>query len=163
MGSQFKPTTALPDQGQQRYVPRAPDANGGGPQGHALVGLVFGEEVLFDALAITDTAAHDSNGPASGNPTGTAFDQAYGVYKTALVTSTLNEAVSIQPQWSRDLTNWYAFGTATAVTAWVSGAAVGAAIALSGPSLYVPYVRLVATCATAPTSGVLNAWLERLG
>lgn len=164
MGSKFRPTTALPDQYQQRYVPRATDVNGGGPQGHALVGMVYGEDVLFDNLSITDTSAHQSyGGPlANNNPTGNAFDQAYAPYKTAVGTSTLNEAVSLQPVWSRDGKTWYSFGAATSVAA-STGAAIPWVVALSTPSQYLPYVGVTATCTTAPTSGALNGWLERLG
>ncbi len=151
---------------QNEWVPRSPDVNGGGKQGMRLVGLVFGEEVLFDAAngTIADTAAHMSHGPTAVNPTGTNFDQVYAVYKTALVTSTLNQSVSLQPMWSRDGTTWYAFDTATSVTAYSgTGPAQSTTIFLSTPTLYLPYVALQATCATAPTSGELLAWLERLG
>ena len=167
MGSQFRPTTAPPDRELQRYVPRAQDEYGGGPQGMALVGAVFGEDVMFDALAITDTTAHQPYGGnpiANDNPTGVAFDQVYAVNKTAVGTSTLNQSVSLQPVWSRDGTAWYAFGSATTVTAYSgSGTAVPWMIPLSTPSQYLPYVGVTATCATAPASGVLNGWVERLG
>lgn len=170
MGSQFSRVTAGPDRELQRYVPRSNDSNGGGAQGHSLVGLTFGEDPLFDVSngAISDTNAHESYGPGSGqvpaNPTGTNFDQVYAVYKTAVVLSTLNKAVSLQPMWSRDGSNWYPFGIAVVVSAYSgSGSPQSETISLSTSSQYVPYVALQAICSVAPTSGTLLAWLERLG
>jgi hypothetical protein len=147
---------------QWDWVPREQDVNGGGQQGGRLVMLTYGESVLFDGLAIADTTAHMSIAPSGTNPSGTPYDQVYAVCKTALVVSTLNESVSLQPMWSRDRVNWYAFGSATTVAA-SSGTAQSTAIALSTATQYIPYVGLQATCATAPTSGTLSAWLERLG
>lgn len=167
MGSKFRPTTALPDQYQQRYVPRATDRNGGGPQGHALVGAVYGEDVMFDALSITSTTTQQPYGGvaiANDNPTGVAFDQVYAVAKTAVLVSTLNQAVTLQPIWSRDGKTWYVFGSTATIAAYSgTGAAQSAVVALSTPSQYLPYVGVTATCATAPTAGVLSGWVERLG
>ena len=165
MGNTFRPTVDYTQQHQQDWVPRSPDANGGGRQGMRLVGQTFGEEVLFNALAITDTAMHQGAGPATGNPTGTPFDQVYAPIKTALVTSTLNQAVSLQPVWSRDQgATWIPFGAPIDVPAYSgTGPPESAVIPLSTPSQYLPYANLQATCATAPGSGVLNGWLERLG
>ncbi len=167
MGSKFRPTTALPDQYQQRYVPRSTDRYGGGPQGMALVGAVYGEDVMFDALAITDTATHSPYGGAAvvtDNPTGVSFDQVYATAKTGVFTSTLNQAATLQPVWSRDGSTWYAFGSASTIDAYSgSGTAQATVIPLSTPSQYLPYVGVTATCATAPTSGTLSGWLERLG
>ena len=161
MGRQFGVQIDPISKAQLAWVPRSVDANGGGPQGMDLVGAVYGTEVLWDALAITDTAAHASLAAASAdptNPTGTPFDAVYAVYKTALVVSTLNEPVSLQPTVSWDGETYYATGSATSLAA--GGTAV---LALSSPSLYVPYVGLTATCATAPTSGTLTGTLARLG
>ncbi len=166
MGSSFRSQISPINHEQLRWVPRSDDQNGGGNQGGSLVMSVFGEDVLFNSLAITDTVAHMSQTPGvtNPNPEGTPYDQVYAVQKTAVLESTLNQSVSVQPMWSRDRVNWYAFGTATAVNAYSgSGVAQTAVIALSTPSLYLPYVGLQATCATAPTSGTLSGWLERLG
>lgn len=169
MGSQFRyVNNNLSQQSpvnheQLSWVPRSDDRFGGGHQGGRLVMAPFGEDVLFDALAITDTVAHSSNLPVnSENPTGFAFDSIYAPYKTALFLSTLNQAVSIQPVWSRDLVDWYPFGSAQTIAA-STGAPVPLALALSTPTLYLPFVGVQATCATAPTSGALSGWLERLG
>lgn len=163
MGQAFgKPTDNL-SKAQWDWVPREPDINGGGAQGGRLVMQPYGESVLFDNLAITDALAHDSNDPSGANPTGVPFDQVYAPYKTALITSTLNQSVKLQPMWSRDRVNWYPFGTATTVSTYTGGTPQTAVIALSTPSQYIPYVGIQATCTTAPSSGVLNGWLERLG
>jgi len=164
MGNKFVSQISVYTQQQTRWVPRSSDMNGGGEQGGELVMLTYGEEALFNALVITDTTAHQSLAVANDNPEGVPYDQVYAVYKTALVTSTLNQAVALQPIWSRDRATWYSFGTATNVIAYGgTGPAQTGIIALSTPSQYLPYVGLIATCATAPTSGALNGWLERLG
>ena len=173
MGASFAAGQISPvDKVQNEWVPRSQDVNGGGKQGMRLVGLTYGADTLFDALAITDTSAHPSIIPSQRtplNPTGTKaspnnFDEVYAVQKTALITSTLNEAVTLQPTWSPDGVNYYPFGSTVTVTAYSgTGAASSQIVALSTPSQYLPYVGLVATCATAPTSGELNATLARLG
>ena len=166
MGQAFRGQVDPIQHEQLVWVPRGPDVYGGGSQGHRLVGLVYGEEVLFDDNngTITDTKTHMSYAPSAPNPTGTNFDQVYAVYKTALVLSTLNQSVSLQPVWSRDRQNWYAFGSPVTVSAYSgTGNPQSAVVPLSTPSQYVPYVGLQAICTTAPTSGALNAWLERLG
>jgi|SRR5579875_560026 len=164
MGQAFTYPINDVSKGQWDWIPREPDINGGGAQGGRIVMQAFGESILFNNLAITDTAAHLSLAPSGKNPTGTPFDQVYAPYKTALVTSTLNQTVSLQPMWSRDRVNWYPFGTATTVNAYSgTGNPQTAVIALSTPNQYIPYVALQATCTTAPTSGYLNGWLERLG
>lgn len=164
MGQYFTVPVNELTKNQWDWVPREPDVNGGGEQGGRLVMLTYGESVLFDALSITDTTAHMSDAPSENNPSGTPFDQVYAPYKTALITSTLNQSVSLQPMWSRDRVNWFPFGTPASVAAYGgTGIAVSAVISLSSPTQYVPYVGVEATCATAPTSGKLNGWLERLG
>ncbi len=171
MGSQFRyPNNNLSQQSpvnheQLYWVPRSLDMWGGGAQGGHLVMSVFGEDVLFDTLAIADTAAHMSAAISTSNPTGASFDQVYAPYKTGLFTSTLNQSVSLQPMWSRDMgATWYSFGTPVTINAYSgAGTAESGLIALSVPAQYVPFVGVQATCTTAPTSGVLSGWLERLG
>lgn len=152
---------------QLEWVVRGPDATGGGAQGMRLVGLTYGEEVLFNALAITDTNMHQSNEPGTTgapNPTGIPFDQVYAIYKTALIVSTLNQPVSLQPIWSRDRTNWYPLGSPVVLGAYAgTGTAESTSFALSSPTQYMPYVGVQATCSTAPTGGALSGWLSRLG
>lgn len=103
------------------------------------------EAVLFNAVAIRDTAAHNST--ASTN-TG------YRV-KTIIVSNGLNQIVSMQCQGSRDGTNWINIGSSWDVAA-------GANIYQSCDT-YFPYMRAVATCAVAPSTGTLSMWLEKVG
>jgi len=164
MGQSFGKPVDNVSKAQWDWIPRDPDVNGGGSQGGRLVMLTYGESILFEDLPITDTTAHMSLAPSGANPTGVPFDQVYAPYKTALFTSTLNQAVSLQPMWSRDRVSWYPFGTATSVSAYSgTGNPETGIIALSTPSQYLPYVGIQATCSTAPTSGILSGWLERLG
>ena len=104
-----------------------------------------GETAIFDALAIRDTAAHNST--ASSN-TG------YRV-KTIIVSNGLNQIVTMQCQGSRDGTNWLNIGETWDVAA-------GASIYQSSDT-YFPFMRSVATCAVAPASGALSMWLEKVG
>ncbi len=165
MGQQFGVQIAEVLKHQLDWVPRSRDAWGGGPQGMRLVGQVYGLEVLFDQLAITDTVAHASS-PASTtdqNPAGGSWDQVYAPLKSAGVVSTLNEAVTLQPTWSWDGQTYYPFGTAVTVAAGSASTPATEVIALSTPQQYVPFVGLIATCSTAPTSGTLTVVLTRLG
>lgn len=151
---------------QMRWVPRSRDVNGGGPQGGSLVMLPYGQDTVWNTLAITDTTAHPGATAqvAVTNPSGGWFDPVYAVYKTLLVVSTLNEAVSIQPTWSLDGATYYPFGSATTVNAYSgTGDAATAIVVLSTPSQYLPYVSAIATCSTAPTSGTLTGTIARLG
>ena len=167
MGQQFSAGQISPViKAQQEWVPRSRDVHGGGPQGGTLVMPVYGQDVVWSALAITDTAAHAglTAEEAVQNPTHTWYDPVYAVYKTLCIVSTLNEAVSIQPTWSLDGVTYYAVGSATSVSAYSgSGNPVTALISVSGPSLYIPYVSAIATCATAPSSGTLTGMVARLG
>lgn len=166
MGQQFSASQISEVIKQQlRWVPRSRDVNGGGPQGGALVMPIYGQDVVWDALAITDTAAHAglTAQAAVKNPTGGWFDPVYARTKTLLIVSTLNEAVSIQPTWSLEGETYYPFGSSTSVAAASGGVPVTAVIAVSSASQYVPYVSAVATCSTAPTSGTLTGTCARLG
>lgn len=148
-----------------RWVPRSSDMFGGGSQGATLIVPVVGEDVLFTDLAIRDTVAVDSPVITNDNPTGTPYDQAYASFKTALFTSTLNQIVTVQPLFTRDYgVTWYPFGTTSTIAAYSgTGPAQTLALALSTPTLYIPFVGVQVSCGTGPTSGLLNGWLERLG
>ncbi|MCL6442456.1 MAG: hypothetical protein K6T83_03155 [Alicyclobacillus sp.] len=166
MGEQFNARQHAPAQHEiLRWVPRSSDMFGGGNQGMTLIGLVFGEDVLFNALQIRDTTMHQSENIKTDNPTGEPYDQAYAPYKTIFVVSTLNQTVSLQPVWTRDMgQTWYPLGSAVNVPAYSgTGSPQSAIIVVSSPSQYIPFVGLQATCATEPSSGQLDAWLERLG
>ena len=133
------------------YAGTQNDGTDGSPRGHRFLGLMPNEDVLFSALAITDTTAHDSNASVT----------IYAQQKTILVVNGLNQSVSIQAQWSRDGSSWYNLGTAQSVTAGAAAEIGTSTISALGD--YLPMLRVTATCATAPTSGSLSAWLERLG
>ena len=151
---------------QMRWVPRSRDVNGGGPQGGSLLMLPYGVDAVWDAEAITDTTAHPglTAQAAVKNPSGGWFDPVYAVYKTLLVVSTLNQAVSIQPTWSLDGATYYPLGTATTVAAYSgTGEPQTAVIVLSTPTQYVPYASATATCTTAPSGGTLTGTIARLG
>jgi len=113
--------------------------------GGTLSAHITGEAQIFTNEAIRDTAAHNSS---AGQNSGFRV-------KTIIVQSTLNQDVSIQCQGSRDGTNWFNIGTAWPVTASTN--------AYQTCETYFPYLRGIATCAVAPSSGTLNLWLERMG
>lgn len=104
-----------------------------------------GETALFNAEAIRDTSAHNS---VSSSNVG------YRV-KTIMVNNGLNQAVTFQCQGSRDNTNWVNVGGTwdVAATTWT----------YQSCDTYFPYMRTVATCSVAPTSGSLSFWLEKVG
>lgn len=166
MGQQFGQQIAEVLKQQLRWVPRARDVNGGGPQGGALVMPVYGQDLVWQAVAITDTAPHPglTAQAAVQNPTQGWYDPVYAVYKTLMILSTLNEAVSIQPTWSLDGVTYYPFGSAVSVAAYGgTGSPVTSVVALSTPTAYVPYVSAIAQCTTAPSSGALTGTTARLG
>lgn len=107
----------------------------------------YDEEQIFTDKEIRDTNAHNSK---------TSFCERWA-RKTILVKNGLNQAVSIQTQGARDsnFTNVYPVGTALSVAA-------GANDYLTCAD-YFPYLRVAATCSTAPTTGNLNVWVEKLG
>jgi hypothetical protein len=119
----------------------APMTIGGGTiQAH-----IIGETQIFTNEAIRDTAAHNSS---------TGQNSGFRV-KTIIVQNTLNQDVSIQCQGSRDGSTWFNVGTTWPVTASTT--------TYQTCETYFPYLRAVATCAVAPTTGNLNLWLERMG
>jgi len=167
VGQQFGVQIAEIDKQQQEWVPRQTNPYGG-EEGMRLIGHPFGTDSLWQALAITDTNAHASTPAVSGpttNPTGGAYDAQYAPYKTLLVASTLDAAVSIQLTGSVDGMTYYPLGDAVSVAAWTGGSApaVSAWITAATPSQYIPFIGAIATCATAPTSGVLTGIVARLG
>jgi hypothetical protein len=104
-----------------------------------------GETAIFDAVAIRNTSA--TNSSSSSNI-------GYRV-KTVMVNNGLDQAVSIQCQGSRDGTNWINIGTAWSVAT--------ATWTYQSCDTYFPYMRAVATCSVAPTTGTLSMWLEKVG
>lgn len=166
MGRQFGVQIDEITKRQLNWVPRSVDAWGGGEQGMRLVGSVFGTETLWANLAIRDTAPHASltaDAADALNPTGMPYDQIYAPIKTAFVISSLNSAVTLQATWSLDGVTYYPWGSTVTVAAGTTDAPSTGVLALSTPQQYVPFVGVIATCSTAPTSGVLQGTVARLG
>ena len=88
MGDAFTPKN-MPQKDQQIWVPRSTDLFGRGNQGHNLVGFIYGQEILYSDLAITDTTAHPSAAPTpTTNNGGSVIDQVYALTKTVVLLST---------------------------------------------------------------------------
>lgn len=103
------------------------------------------EAQVFNALTIRDTNPHTSS---TGNSRG------YMV-KTVIINNGLNQDVTVQLQGSRDSTNWFNVGNSSTTTATT--------LTYQTADDYFPYVRAIATCAVAPSSGSLDLWVEFMG
>lgn len=106
---------------------------------------IIGEAQIFTNEAIRGTSAVNS---FSGENSGFRV-------KTIIVSNGLNQDVSIQCQGSRDGSTWFAVGTPWSVATTIT--------TFQTCETYFPFLRAVATCAVAPTTGTLNLWLERMG
>lgn len=107
--------------------------------------MQFLESAMFEEESIRDTNAHTSTSiPSNELP-----------IKTLIINNGLNQTVSLQMQASRDDTNWFNVGSAfdVAATTWTYQTC----------DTFFPYGRIVATCGTAPTTGALSAWCEKVG
>lgn len=104
-----------------------------------------GETALFDTESIRDTNAHNST---------SSSNRGYRV-KTVIVNNGLNQIVTMQCQGSRDDTNWINIGGTWDVAATT--------LTYQSCDTYFPYMRAVATCSVAPSSGTLSMWLEKVG
>ena len=104
-------------------------------------------ERTFDALEIRDTSAH--NGDQVNN-----FDFQL---KTIVVENSLNQTVSLQCQASAhsDFSNSFNVGTSWDVTASTN--------TYQTCDSYFPYMRLVATCSSSPSSGDLTVHFIQYG
>jgi len=103
------------------------------------------ETTIFNGLEIRDTDDHTS---------AVSTNIGYRV-KTLIVTNTMDQLVNKQCQASRDNSNWFDIGDPFEVAA-------GATIYQSCET-YFPYVRAIASCAVAPTTGTLSMWVEKMG
>lgn len=94
---------------------------------------------------IRDTSDHESDASDCRNAT----------QVTILYKNSLNQSVSIQLQGSRteDFAVPYDLGSPTVVTA--------ASVDYDTLSDFWPFVRIVATCGTGPTTGKLESWVEK--
>lgn len=95
---------------------------------------------LFNALAIRDTAAHDSS----------SIDNALSGNVLVLIENGLDQTVVVKLQGSFNDSTWTDLPGSESVATTAK-----AAITLSDPW---PKVRAVATCAVQPTTGTLTAW-----
>jgi len=109
---------------------------------------------IFNAVEVRDTNAHNSIVYLN------KFDdlthaRTISVKRTVVYKNGLNQVCSLQVQGSVD----EAFTDPVAI-----GTAINAAASMSAPlyetvSDHFPYLRIVGTCAVAPASGSLNAWI----
>ena len=104
-------------------------------------------EPTFNAEAIRDTSAH--NGAVINN-----FDFQL---KTIIIENGLNQAVTLQCQASAhsDFSNSFNVGSPFDVSSSTN--------TYQTCDAYFPYMRLVATCSTAPTSGSLTVHFIQYG
>jgi hypothetical protein len=102
------------------------------------------ESTMFDALAVRDTSAHNSESiPSNELP-----------IKTLIINNSLDQTVTLQMQASRDNTNWFNVGsTFDITTGW----------GYQTCETFFPYGRMVAQCSVSPTTGTLSAWCEKVG
>ena len=104
-------------------------------------------EKTFDALEIRDTSAHN----------GAIINNYQFQLKTIVVENSLNQTVSLQCQASAhsDFSNSFNVGTSWDVSASTN--------TYQTCESYFPYMRLVATCASSPSSGSLTAHFIQYG
>lgn len=104
---------------------------------------------VFDDEEIRDTEGHDTSAYR--------MDEMHtiGIKKSLIYLNTLNKICILQLQGSVDaaFTNPVPFGIAISAAASMSEALYKMF------SDYFPFIRVEATCAEAPASGVLNAWI----
>lgn len=105
------------------------------------------QEKTFDALEIRDTNAH--NGVVINN-----FDFQL---KTIIIENELDQQVTLQCQGSvhADFSNSFNIGSSFNVSASTT--------TYQTCDAYFPYMRLVATCSSAPSSGDLTIYLIQYG
>lgn len=101
---------------------------------------------LFDAEAIRDTSTHTSS----------VKDNRGYVLKTIAVCNKLNQSVTVQVQGSIDdtFTEIFNIGTSFNVSTSTNH--------YENASDYFSYIRITATCATAPTTGDLTVFAESI-
>ena len=93
---------------------------------------------IFTAEAIRDTSSHNSVSSKSGE----------FMAKTIVVENGLNQQATFQLQGSTDESTWYDIGSTFNVAASSND--------FQTVETYFPFYRVVASCGTSPTSGVLD-------
>jgi hypothetical protein len=99
------------------------------------------KDKVFTAKSIRDTSAHNSASSDTGEFTA----------ETIVVHNGLNQQVTIQLQGTVDDTNWINVGNSFNVAASTND--------YETVSDYFCCYRITATCATAPTTGTMDAWI----
>lgn len=107
---------------------------------------VFVEDQMFNALAIRDTNNHNS----------AVFDLRHFTPKTLIVENGLNQQVDLQLEGGREVTLAAKFNVGSVINV---AATTNDYATLSDA---IPFVRLVASCATAPTTGTLTVYMEKV-
>jgi hypothetical protein len=107
--------------------------------------LIKHEVAAFEDEEIRDTSSHNS---------GIADNIGYSM-KTIIVENGLNQTVTFQCQASRDGVNhWFNVGSSFDVSASTD--------TYQTCDAYFPFMRVQAQCGTAPTSGSLGVFFERI-
>ena len=108
---------------------------------------LFGQEKAFDAEAIRDTNTHN----------GVTIYLGEFRLKTIIIENSLNQQVTLQCQASAhsDFSNNFNVGGGMVIAASTNK--------YETCDSYFPYMRLTATCATAPTSGSLTVYFIEYG
>jgi len=99
------------------------------------------KDKIFDGESIRDTADHNSTVSVTGEFTA----------ETIVVKNGLNQQVTFQLQGSVDETTWFDIGNTFNIAASTND--------YQTLTDYFCCYRLVASCGTSPTSGVLDAWI----
>ena len=108
---------------------------------------LFTQEKVFDAESIRDTSTHDS----------TIIYLGEFRLKTIIIENSLNQTVTLQCKASahNDFSNSFSVGSSFNVTAGVN--------TYQTCDSYFPYMRIVAQCSAAPTSGSLTVHFLEYG
>lgn len=102
---------------------------------------------IFNIEAIRDTSSHNSS----------IFDNRGFTVKTIGICNGLDQSISLQLQGSSEDTfdNMFNIGEPFTVNASTNS--------YNTTTDYFPYIRVVATCSVAPTTGTLTVYVESVG
>lgn len=108
--------------------------------------MLVEEKLLFDGEAIRDTADHNS----------VILDIRWGQTKSMIFESSLNQDVTVSVYGSRnaDMSNSF-LKASFPITATTN--------TIQDCDCYFPYMRIIATCSVAPTSGTLTIAAYTIG
>lgn len=114
-------------------------------EGHTIQSPKSKETQIFTDVAIRDVISHTSD---------TVSNEGYRV-KTIIISNQLNQAVTLTFQASRDSVSWFNVCEPFTID--------GTVLTFQTCETYFPYNRCLAQCTVAPTTGLLNAWCEKMG